>query len=751
MRNFNFDEFSNPGNEFYPVYAWTWNDVITREGIKNQIDEMSRQNIFATYVIATTKEFRPDTMVTNLQVDYLSDEYFELIAYAVDYAYEKGIKMWIYDEAGWPSGNANFMVTADDTSLCIEVVREPQSGNDEKTFLLRNFSDLTNIKATEKFISLTHEAYKEKLGESFKKLAPFVFTDEPSILFAPYTKTIREMFKKRTGEELSIEKIAAHDDPQFNIIYHDVCAEAFAENYFKPIKKWCNENGLLHTGHINGDDEIMSYANSGHHQPMRLLRLLDVPGVDTIWGQIDPGICSSFFPRLASSAAEQNGSGISMTESMSVYGTSTYERFRYVVAYQMIRGINIINPYHLMYDNSGYYSIRQRPSYNQPQPGIEYLAEFNRYLAALTYIMQCGKPDICCALYLPMCDLWARDEDTPGAAKAYTQMGKLIENNHSQFDIIDDDVILACDTEALKHGRIEIGRACYTKIYIPVEKYMPENVRVRLKLFVCGGGEIYNEKNARFFPVLDIRGDNNNLRVHKRICEDCEIYLIFNEASECISAEIELPEDAYELRTNGEKYSIEKTYTLECGEIKIFITGKKETLPLPYHIGNELMRISEFEMTPLRRFTITGEKAVYEPFSSDKKIVNCGDWGTHLGKDFSGECEFRANFELNRTDADIILSLGDVKYSCEAFVNGKSIGTALLPPYNFVIDKNLLKNKNELTVKVSNTAANAFVHFQLPEEWEQKHIGPYHEKATELEKNYVYGGIMGPVVLFERK
>ena len=42
-----------------------------------------------------------------------------------------------------------------------------------------------------------------------------------------------------------------------------------------------------------------------------------------------------------------------------------------------------------------------------------------------------------------------------------------------------------------------------------------------------------------------------------------------------------------------------------------------------------------------------------------------------------------------------------------------------------------------------------FCHF-TPEEWEQKQIGPYHEKATLCEKKFVCGGLIGPVVLFEK-
>ena len=747
MKNFIFEEFLNPSNKYYPVYGWTWNDVLTRDGIKKQIDEMYSKNILGVYVIPHSKNFRPGWMVTNLQPEYLSDEYFELLSYAVDYAYEKGIKFWIYDESGWPSGNANFLVTADDPSLCL-VVAEPS--DNKNTTVISNFSDLTNIKATEKFISLTHKAHKEKMGDSFKKLAPFVFTDEPSIRTRPYTETIRKMFKERTGEELSCEKIQAHNDPKFNIAYHDVCADAFAENYFKPIKKWCNENGMLHTGHIDQEDEVLHYHYGGHHHPMRLLRLLDAPGVDTIWGQIDVGVSGGFFPRLASSAAEQNGSGLSMTESMSVYGISPYERFRYVVGYQMVRGINIVNPLLLMYDNSSYYILRQRPSYNQDQPGVEKLAEFNKYLASLTYLMQCGKPDINCALYLPMRDLWADDEDTNNAAKAYAQMGTEIERNHGQFDIVDDDVILDCDTDALKQGRIEMGRASYTKLYIPSEKYMPENVKLRLELFVHGGGEIYSENSVSYFPVLDISGDDNNLRVHKRICGNSEIYLVFNENSEKVTAKINIGKDAFEIKTTGEKFAVADEYTFSSGEMRIFVTGKAEGLLNEPKAIKEIIEIDKFEMKPLRKFEITKKMATYNSISAEKTIVNCGDWASYVGSDFSGECEYKATFKLDNTDADIILSLGDVKYSCEVFINGKSQGSALMAPYSFVIDKNILKDINELVIKVSNTAANAFVNFELPQEWEQKHIGPYHEKAFNQEKNYVYGGLIGPVKLFEK-
>ena len=53
-------------------------------------------------------------------------------------------------------------------------------------------------------------------------------------------------------------------------------------------------------------------------------------------------------------------------------------------------------------------------------------------------------------------------------------------------------------------------------------------------------------------------------------------------------------------------------------------------------------------------------------------------------------------------------------------------------------------------VNVTNTAANAFVNFESPQEWESKHIGPYHEKAFEQEKKIVGGGLIGPVKMYKK-
>jgi len=39
-----------------------------------------------------------------LETPYLSDEWFEAVGVALEKAKELGLKAWLYDEYGWPSG-----------------------------------------------------------------------------------------------------------------------------------------------------------------------------------------------------------------------------------------------------------------------------------------------------------------------------------------------------------------------------------------------------------------------------------------------------------------------------------------------------------------------------------------------------------------------------------------------------------------------------------------------------------------------
>ncbi len=82
---------------YAPIYIWVRNDICTIEIIDSQLAEMMRLGIRAFYILLEPKEFRPDSMPTNLELAYHTPQYFELCAYAVEKGKALGMQCWIYD------------------------------------------------------------------------------------------------------------------------------------------------------------------------------------------------------------------------------------------------------------------------------------------------------------------------------------------------------------------------------------------------------------------------------------------------------------------------------------------------------------------------------------------------------------------------------------------------------------------------------------------------------------------------------
>src|SRR6185437_13161566 len=57
------------------------------------------------------------TFGNHLDTEYLSDEYFSRYRLAMDEAKRLGMKAWLYDEGGWPSGSATGRVVKSDPSF----------------------------------------------------------------------------------------------------------------------------------------------------------------------------------------------------------------------------------------------------------------------------------------------------------------------------------------------------------------------------------------------------------------------------------------------------------------------------------------------------------------------------------------------------------------------------------------------------------------------------------------------------------
>lgn len=831
--SFSSDDFLNPGKDCQVVYGWIWNGNITKEKIKEQIDSMCKNHIKSVYIIPEPTAFNPISMCTYMEPDYLTKEYMELFKYAAEYSLESGMSFWVYDEGGWPSGSANGEVCMKNPELiCRKIVAEEKMISAGKEYVIpndalsafnevnkkitnytpdcdetvtefyvkdykrtgkRDLPDLLNKKSTSKFIEYTHKRYKELLPQSVGSEIKLFFTDEPYVSESQYNSELRNAFIERYGYDfvdflpaIVLNKPMGKAGKNARIDYFDFVGELYAQNYFKEIQKWCKENNTLSTGHVDGDNVTRSVIEYRYLNPLnlRFLRCFDIPGIDVIWRQIFPGVkpdynnnihTNPFFPRMATSAANQTGSHSKVTEIFGVYGNGlTYDQMRYIVNAQAVRGINLFNPLLLCLDQYDHFRGGERPNFPLEMPGKYDKAVFHDYVTRITYLTSIGEPNASVALYMPSRDLWT-SENEEYIAHEYEKLGMAIERAHGEFDIIDDDIILNAQ---IADGAFEIGLSKYNEIWFSPCENLSDKVRERLSEFVNCGGKIYcindsiSPKIGGAIPVDNISEyvkplikcipENENILAMKRSSKNEDIYYVFNEGTETLKLNLVFENDNTlyipDLETGNiyisdAKVENGKTIISEeilSGEMKVYIFSNnkiEKAITLPILPQNLYSEITKFNLRPVRSFVIGKHLFESHDLNEDEKIVSCGDWQDILGKEFSGDAIYSFNFEKPNS-SEIMLDFGQVNYSCELFINGKSYGIKCMPPYSYIIDTSELFNDNKAELRVSNTSANQFVYTKEFDDYSDGQKGPYQERSINFEKDSLESGLIGPVKIF---
>lgn len=807
---FNINSFSFPDVYYAPVYVWVWNDICTREIIDAQLAEMQNLGIRAFYILPEPKDFRPDSMPTNLTPDYLSAEYFELCAYAIEKGKSLGMNCWIYDEAGWPSGSACGKVmkahpeyarqtlelyehsfsagdvykkTSPDVLASFlndkEIIEEgyifPENTVVTEYFAEKessgNYPDLLNKDATEYFIKITHEKYAESLNNELGETVTAVFTDEPKAPAGAFNKELVEKYEAVYGESilphlpLIAERIAITEE-NVHILHrwYDLCSRMFCENFLLTCKKWANENGVAFTGHLDKDHNPLGCMDGGgNFNLMRALRCFDIPGIDVIWRQLYPedkiktkddmNGYNGFFPRYASSAAAQNGTKLAMSEIFGVAGAGvTYDIMRYTVGYQAVRGINIFNPFNFPLGRKEQFLAQELPVFTENQVFCRYLGQFNRYMERLSYISSLGERVCETGLYYPVSDF-------QGGLKAeimekeFDALGKKLEDMIVDFDIIDDDIIQVA--KITDEGSMHIGRAEYKHIIIPKGAYIPDATQKALNIFMeCGGRVSYELTNLT--PVIAVEG--SGLRAMLRKAENADIFCLFRETGEKGDYQIHLPTSkGYLLDLENGKLQHLQTEngvlkrSLQIGETAVILlteekltAEKKKEFKAKFEIQNKFLFCKGTEL-------ICNENGFGNVKHSDKVIpISLGDWSYLIGSAYSGSGVYETMFTLpeEKVGNEGKIDLGDVHFVASVYVNDQFLGTSLSAPYNFKIPEGLLEKENKLKIIVTNTSANWYIHTDYFDKWDTEGLSTYFDGEKEYAKDFVSGGLYGPVVLY---
>ncbi len=774
----------------HPSYVWLWNGTVTKEGIREQLDEMYDAGIRAVYVIGESENFRPLTRRTHLSPDYLSEEYIDLLYYAFTYAEEKGMYTWLYNEGGFPSGMACGKIRAERPDLAQKQLKfvkvtlpadtpytpdaahlaafvgeervhpgDTFSKDTEITCYVVGVTDGANMvqsdnakpENTELFLKYTHEALKKRFGEHMGKEVTLMFDDEA--FMGSWTDGLETMFKERYGYDLNdylpviAKTVVPHTDDQFRAYsdYNMLCGDLVRENYFIPMRKWLNDNGMKSVGHVDLDSKTEGPGQRRYGNVLQTLRTYDVPGVDVIWSQItyptNGKSCkdgNEFFPRLASSAARQQGHSLSLSESCSVYGAHvTPEEMRYVVNYQAVRGISLFNFLAISYTRDGILTYQFRPSFIKENPGTDCLWEINEYIARLSHILQSSSAEIHTALYYPLRTICAGGALCAEAKASYEQLGEQLEAAGIDFDIIDEDFVQSATLD----GSTLVGEHVrYENVFVPIAGM--ELPAVIEKMSRTGKAKL---------PCIG--RTNPKLLARKLILSDGEeAYFIANTDGVTMDDTVTIS-SAKALYTvnlsDGELYIPE--YTAKDGEIRLpvrllkgegmmlYLTdapveAKKAPVLFP------VCEITDFTSFVSRRYTI--QNGPHNEFFTDgEKTSGLAPWDAH----FSGEVTYTTVLPT-LPNGEYVLDLGKVHHIAKVYVNGEKIGEATMPPYRL----SLPAHSRELQIVVSNTAANVTRDDPFFAESDPADVGPYHGFMSVDEHKAPAGGLIGPVIIYKK-
>ena len=548
--------FENPTSEYRAAPFWAWNCKVTPEIITKQIGILKEMG-FGGYHIHSR---------TGMDVPYLSDEFMSLIRHCVEEAKRTDTLAWLYDEDRWPSGAAGGLVTKepeyrqrfmrftkneitsrtapkdeavktgkpyligaydvvlDDDGYISEYksINPSDDAEGDKWFAYcetfapsgwfnnQTYVDTLSKKAIDRFIEITHERYKETVGEEFDKIVPAIFTDEPSPshktmlptskscndVNLPWTPEFDKIFSERFGMEIDKALPELIFEKKYGIskaryLYHELVCELFTEAFADNCGDWCEKNGLNMTGHMLQEDSLG--AQTGHNgEVMRAYRRFHIPGIDMLCGAHNYTTA-----KQCQSAVHQYGREGMMCE---LYGVTDWDfdfrGHKHHGDWQAALGVTVRVP-HLAWMSMHGDAKRDYPaSIFYQSPWYKEYPYIENHFARLNTALTRGKPVVDIAVIHPVESYWLHWGPSDKTAIVRSELEKCFNDTANwllfsglDFDYIDEGLLPELYSGS-ENGEMTVGKMKYKAIVVPVLETMRGTTLKALEDFRKAGGTV---------------------------------------------------------------------------------------------------------------------------------------------------------------------------------------------------------------------------------------------------------------------
>lgn len=772
---------------------WSWNDRLEQDRLLEQLRWMEDNGIGGVFMHARS----------GLQTEYLSEDWMQCIEACTEEANRLNMKAWLYDENGWPSGFAGGKLLEDEKNRDKYILQQIGDFDASATvsYLLTETSlirvsegvadgeylnlyiktatstaDILNPEVVQKFLTLTHEKYKERFGEAFSEKIEGFFTDEPQYYRwkTPYTDVIERYYKEEYHEDildgLGLLFVEKEGYRAFRYKYWKTMQKLMLQSFAKQLYTWCDENGVKLTGHYM-EENTLAGQMLGCGGVMPFYAYEHIPGIDWLGKRSSNPLGA----KQVGSVAAQLGKNQALTETFGCCGWDVLPtELRRIAGFQYVNGVNMLCHHLMPYSERGNRKYDYPAHYSDINPWVkEDFKTFNDYYTRLGYLLGEGEKHVNVAMLHPMRSVYfdyKRELATSGYGisewnEQLLEACRTLSSHGIDFHFLDETLLEKYGF--VTNGCICCGKCFYNYLVLPPILTMDKSTENLLRKYVEQGGKVlllgdvptYLEAEKYSYDYLQ-----SNVTLEEIV--GAQKYRVSNYETDIYSTYRAFKGKEFLYVVNS---SAEKTYTqtFDCGEpiksfVRVDLTNLAETqVPLTITLKpgeDALLFFSEKEaveqkvLTPYQlhfenAFVSVQENYMpvdYIRYSTDGKEFSepwpCAALFQKLLKEkYQGKIFFRYEFEAQSLPEKIYLR-AEKSNDMAAWFNGQMLIKTVPTEESYV-------NCYDITSLVRK-GANTYIAEVAWFEDESVHYALFGENVTESLKNcIVYNTELQPIEL----
>jgi alpha-L-rhamnosidase len=374
------------------------------------------------------------------------------------------------------------------------------------------YIDALDPEATQTFIRLGYDPYVDTVPAD--SLVGF-YSDEPAMHYyltagdnpiVPWTKDMFRRFQERNGYDLRSRLLdlfidVSPDAARTRYDYYNTTTEFYSDAYYKQLREWCRDHGLVLTAHLLYEEWIRQMVRV-EGNPFRHYENMDVVAVDHLY----PVIGTRESPdqhvaiKLASSAAHHFGSERLICESFGgIFMDATMQRMKWITDWEAVLGVNVINPHGFHYTFEGARKRDWPPSMFYQYPWWSYYEEFSSYVSRVSEMLTGGRHVAKVAVLWPINAMFAsylpsgHTEDSAAIEGGLNRLTDSLLRLHHDFDYLDEEVLAGAE---VIDGKLRVANEDFELVLVPPMSHIREATIEILERFAATGGRVLGVQKA---------------------------------------------------------------------------------------------------------------------------------------------------------------------------------------------------------------------------------------------------------------